>query len=74
MLPILFLKKDVQCEVFETTTTATTTSEATTAMMESNMATTEDFNTTAIDLTTVKLEDTTPLHVLTETTYLEQPV
>ena len=78
MLPILFFKKDIQCESFETTTGAaatTTTLEASTAMMESKTTTTEDFKTTAIMMTTEKLEDTTPLHVLTEITQqLEQPV
>lgn len=78
MLPILFLKKDIQCEPFETTTGAaatTTTLEATTAMMESKTTTTEDFKTTAIMMTTEKLEDTTSPHVLTETTQqLTQPV
>ena len=78
MIPIISLKEDIQCEVLQTTTdvvTTTTTPEATTAMMESKMTTTEDFKTTGIMITTEKLEVTTPLHVLTETTQqLEQPV
>ena len=69
MLPILCIKNKIQCEVFETTTAEA----ATTATPEAS--TTEDFKTTAIMMTTEKLEGTTPLHVLTETTQqLEQPV
>ena len=78
MLPILFLKKKIQCEVFEITTAAaatTTASDATTPMTELNLTTTDHMKTVTIDLTTEQLEHTTPQTVLTETTHqLEQPV
>lgn len=75
MLPILFLKKEIHCEVFESTTATTTIPEATTTMMQPNYTPTEDLKTTVIDLTTEILEHTTPLDSLTETTQqLQQPV